>query len=438
MKLRPFELSLVIIFIALFIGALSLLALFKGGGGEPATINAPVTIWGTMPADGVNDAIRLLSEQDESYRIVTYKYFSPEEFDNVFVNALADKTGPDLVLLSHEKLVEMRRRIQPIPYFGSAEFVFPRNNINEFYLDGTKIFALSDGMYGYPIAVDPLMMYWNKNTLSDVGYLEPPRTWESLVNTYFPTLIQRDSDRTVRKSVVAMGEYSNVRNAFGVISALMMQNGSKLVFEDSKGFYSVQLQLSLGASGDPLSTAADFFTRFSKPNNTLYSWNRSFTEDRARFTSEDLALYFGYGSEGRQIEKINPNLSFDIAEIPQNDTGATRRTYGRFYALSMLKSTDNIAGATEVLKKLGSVEVANQIAIYNNMVPVFRNYVTQGSNDIFGRKTYQSAVYTFGWLNPDLEATNQIFTTMTKDINENRRDLSSAVTDVSGRLTEKY
>ncbi len=65
---------------------------------------------------------------------------------------------------------------------------------------------------------------------------------------------------------------------------------------------------------------ADFYTRFARPDNTLYSWNRSFSSDRDRFVSGDLALYFGYGSEGKELERLNPNLNFDIAEVPQGAT----------------------------------------------------------------------------------------------------------------------
>lgn len=436
MKLRPFELALVIIFAILALLALVLLKNFEGGPSdkaEQAAAIGTVTIWGTLPAEGIDAILRDLSEANKAYLQVSYKYYHPDEIDNVLLNALADNTGPDLILTSHEKLVEMRRRIQPVSYES-----FPIRDIRNLYVDGAQIFALSDGLYGYPVAVDPLMMFWNRDILATEGYLDAPSTWETLVNTMFPKLIKRDFDRTIKRSVVAMGEYGNVHNAFGVISALMIQSGSQRVIEDGKGGYTIKLQSSDAGGTDPLRSAADFYTRFSKPSNSLYSWNRSFKEDRQQFISEDLALYFGYASEGVQIEKSNPNLNFDIAEIPQGAGATTRRTYGKFYALSLLRSSDNKSGASTVMLNLGGAALSEKIAVASNMVPAHRSFVTAGSNNTYGRISYQSASIALGWLNPDLPAADNIFMTMTQDINENRRDLAGAVSDVSTRLSSKY
>jgi ABC-type glycerol-3-phosphate transport system substrate-binding protein len=301
-----------------------------------------------------------------------------------------------------------------------------------------EIFALNDGLYSFPIAIDPLMMYWNRDILSTNGFLEAPETWENLVNSVFPKIIERDFNRTVQRSVVAMGEYENVRNAYGVISALFIQGGSSGVTETGGGRYSIQLQNRIGGGGDPLRSAVDFYTRFSKPGNTLYSWNRSLPEDRLSFASEDLAFYFGFASEGKQIQKMNPNLNFDIAEVPQDGSTTVRRTYGKFYGLSALKSSENLAGAFSVMSSFSNQSIADAIAISSNMTPVFRASLSAGSNDTYGRAAYRSASIARGWLNPNKAQVDSIFQTMTQDINENRRDLSEAVSDATGRLEITY
>lgn len=377
MKLRPFELALVIIFVLFAFVALFVLKIIdppsNSSSSELVTIGT-VSIWGTLPGNGINQILSELAEENEAYNNVTYRYFRPSDFDSALLSALADGVGPDLILVSQEKLVEMRRRIQPVS--------IPKVDFGNLYLDGASVFYMSDGVYGLPIAVDPLMMYWNKDILTNKGYLNPPQTWENLVNIMFPELISRDFDRTINRSVVAMGEYSNIRNAFGIISALMIQGGSELVAEDKDGNYVIKLQSAPGGS-DPLFSAADFYTKFSKPSNTLYSWNRSLAEDRFLFTSEDLVFYFGYGSEGREIENSNPNLNFAIAEIPQGATATVRRTYGKFYALSLLKSSDNFTGAGNLMNLLGGENIATRIAIASNMAPAHRSTVNLGSDDDF-------------------------------------------------------
>ena len=433
MKLRPFELALVITFVVLFIAALFILANYEPPPppGE-VSIKQPITIWGTVDPAGIEEVLKIAIDNDESFRLVTYWYINPDDFDWRLINALADGVGPDLVLVSHEKLVSLRKRIAPISYES-----FPLPDVRATYLDGAEIFALNDGMYAMPIAVDPLMMYWNRDILSTEGYIQPPATWEQLVNTQFPDLIERDFDRTIRRSVVAMGEYNNVRNAFGAISMLLIQGGSVLVTEGRRG-YQIDLEEQIGGSGNPMLTTADFYTRFSRPSNSLYSWNRSLGEDRSEFISEDLALYFGYGSEGHELARLNPNLNFAIAEVPQGGTATVRRTYGKFYGLSILNSSDNFAEAQRVLYTLGGVDFANRISLAADMVPLHRTNVALGSNDIFTRTAYLTAPIARGWLSPNLNDANAAFSTMVSDINENRRTVDQAVGDAAGRLKLAY
>ena len=188
----------------------------------------------------------------------------------------------------------------------------------------------------------------------------------------------------------------------------------------------------------PLTVATDFYTRFSKPNNVLYSWNRSFSSDRDRFLSGDLVLYFGYGSEARELEKLNPNLSFDIAEVPQGATATVRRTSGRFYGLSALQSSDNLVGASIVMSDLSGQANMTTLAQNYNMVPVLRMAVAKGSDDTYGRSAYQAATVAYGWLTPKPEATNSILSSLITDINENRQDAGGAVIDALERLQAEY
>jgi ABC-type glycerol-3-phosphate transport system substrate-binding protein len=433
MKLRPFELGLAIIFIGLIVISLVLLSMYK----RPASTDGPavgrVTIWGVLPEEAVSGIIDGLIEVDKVYEQVSYREIEPVNFNDELVNALADRQGPDLMLLSHEQLVEMRRRIQPISYES-----FPLRDIQNIYIDGAQIFALSDGLYAYPVAVDPLVMYWNRDIVTTDGFLEAPATWEQMINEYLPTLIRRNPDRSITRSVVALGEYGNVRNGFGIISMLLMQAGTKGVIDDGGRTYRIELNQAINNSGEPLRVVADFYTRFSKPTNSLYSWNRSFSSDLDRFISGELVFYFGYASEGPEIERRNPNLNFDIAEVPQGAESTVRRTYGRFYGLAALRSSDNLVGASTMLQVLGSQENSNKIAQGSRMAPTFRSSVSAGSDDIFGRISYKSAAITYAWLNPRLEGVDQIFKTMTEDINENRSNVGGAVGDVIDRLELEY
>jgi len=110
MKLRPFELGLVIIFILLGVVALVVVSNYKSPAKAPASgvVLGSVSIWGTIPKAAVDTVIAQLELQDEQYERVSYRYINPEVFDTQLLSALADRVGPDLILVSHERLVEMR------------------------------------------------------------------------------------------------------------------------------------------------------------------------------------------------------------------------------------------------------------------------------------------------------------------------------------------
>ncbi|MCB9811020.1 MAG: carbohydrate ABC transporter substrate-binding protein [Candidatus Nomurabacteria bacterium] len=433
MKLRPFELGLIIVFAVLLLGSIVLLRTYDIGD-EPTdpALTTGVTVWGTLPADTFERILLDLAGQNDVYRNVTYRYVREEDFDNELLNALADQQSPDMVLMSSEKLVEHRNRLFPISYE-----TFPERDFRNLYVDGASVFALDNGIYGFPIAVDPLVMYWNRDIFSSNGFLTPPTTWEDLVNNIAPVITERDFNRNIDRATVAMGDFNNVKNAFPVISMLLAQAGSK--FAIPKGnLYTLDLNIRLDGSTGAFTNTLTFYSNFSNINNTLYSWNRSLPLDRDMFLSEDLALYFGYGSEARDLEAKNPNLSFDIAEVPQAQDASNKRTYGKYYGFFILKAAPNKAGAYSVIQTLSQPAFAKRIADTNNLAPVHRSLLQQGSNDVYGRVIYSSAFNTKAWLNPDLDRLDDVFTKALEDISANRRDINSVVGDTNIRLRQIY
>jgi len=433
MKLRPFELVLLTLFAVIGLIALGLLATYRPAGDSTGSvISSPVVIWGTVSASAFEGMLRSLREADESYRFVSYQQKDPLSFDLELLNALAESRGPDVVLLPHDRLVQHRSKILPIAYDS-----YPRRDFQNSFIDGSEIFMLQDGVYGIPVMVDPLMLYWNRDLLSTFGFIAPPNTWEKIVNEIIPQTVNRDFNRNIIRSPLAFGEYRNVRNAYEVLSLLLLQGGSNLV-QETETSYRVDVNNSTLGNPSPLTNALSFYTGFANPSNSLYTWNRSLPEDRSHFISEQLILYFGKGSEARGIAAQNPNLNFDIAEVPQGATSNIRRTYGTFYGFSLLRSSENRAGAYAVMQELAQPGNAQQLVDALGMAPAHRSTLVAGSNDRYGRLIYSSAVVARGWLNPTRSQVDDIFVQSIEDILANRRRPSEAASDVAGRLRLEY
>ena len=433
MKLRPFELVLITIFGIMGLIALVLLSTYKSAPSKTAlSLGESVRIWGTVDAGAFEATLKPLIEINPAYRVVSYTQKDENNFDNELLNALADGVGPDILFLSHEQLVQYRNRIQPFSYDQ-----FPLPDFKNRYIDGAEIFALSDGIYAFPAVIDPLVMYWNRDILGTYNFVNPPASWETIVNETVPTLVKRDFDRTIVRSPLAFGEYRNITNGFAVISMLLLQGGSDLVTEGDNE-YKLNLNQAKSGKGEPFTTAVNFYTNFASPSNPLYSWNRAQHNDRLQFLSEDLVLYFGKGSEVKSLAFQNPNLNFGIAEVPQGATANIKRTYGTFYGYALLRSSRNLTGAQIVLQELGNVSNVEKLATALIMAPAYRSLLTASSNDQYGRIIYSSAVVARGWLNPKLSVTNDIFVQMIEDILALRSRPGEATRDAVGRLSAVY
>ncbi len=442
MKIRPFEIFLIAFFVISAIASLIVFRLYEPekSDKEKKVITKDIDIWGTLPAEVMDKFLKDLSANvDESYKKVKYTYFDTDSFEIKLTRALADNAGPDLVLFSSEELAAIRKRISPIPYKNVS-----LRDIKDRYIDGASVFALYDGLYGLPLMVDPLVMYWNEDLLSNAGYLEPPKTWEKLINEIFPKLINRNVKRVINRSVVAMGEYNNIKNSFALISALTIQGGSKMVVDTGRS-YMVQLNLDSSVSVEdnlkkktPFFNAVSFYTRFGKPDDFLYSWNKTFSSDLLNFLSGDLVFYFGFASESNLIIDSNPNLNFDLSEIPQGGVDIVRRTYGKFYSLGVLSTTDTPKDSWQLLYNLSSPDSTKKLAAYSKMTPAYRSLVSEGNSDLYMSVSFKSAPIAHAWLNPERKKVDKIFADMIEDINSAGSDVGSAVTRAEDNLSLSY
>lgn len=291
----------------------------------------------------------------------------------------------------------------------------------------------SDGIYGIPFAVDPMILYWNRDMFSSAGLATPPKTWEELLSVTVPALRTWNNSREILKSGLAFGEYTNVTHAKDILSMLFLQSGTDIV-EESNGGYTITLGQTAVNGLPPAEAALSFYTQFAVPTSPQYTWNRSKRSDRLEFLSGDLGMYFGQGSELTSLRLENPNLNFDMAPIPQGAGVSTLRNYGDMYAFAFLRAAQNTQGAYLAALKLGDVSVSDLYVTNYRFAPAHRSKIQEGTTDSYNSILYQAALITRGWLDPNPRATESIFKQMIEDITSGRSRVNSAITDAGGRL----
>jgi len=389
-----------------------------------------VLIWGTLDAEAFRATISNISTTNDAFRVVEYRQVDERSFNDTFVNALAEGRSPDLILLSNTELVRQRNRLLALSY----EDTISLRDFRDKNVDGAEIFARADGVYALPLVVDPIVMYWNRDIFASNGLAQAPTTWEYIVSTIVPTLTRRDDNRNILMSALAFGEVRNVRNAKELLLLLAIQSGSKLISEEGSR-YVVELDRSVSGGGlPPLEAATQFYSNFSNSNGQLYSWNRSQPVDRNAFVSEDLAMYFGFGSELSEILEQNPNLNFDVAPVPQGASATILRTYGEFYGFAIPKASPNVQGAYLAANVFTQPSVALSLSERLGMAPVERTAIAAGSNNAYRKVVMNAALIARSWLDPNTAQTDMIFQDMIEDVTSGRKSLSSSVNDAEQKV----
>lgn len=428
-NLRPFQVALYFGFGLLFIGALILLNSVTIGGSDEERIG-PVEIWGTLDTQVFSSQIGVLRSDDDRFADVTYRQLDEQSFDSELVNAIAEGRQPDAIILSSEKLVLHRRKLLPIQYDIITERTFRDN-----YLDIFDIFARPDGIYALPLVADPLVMYWNRDLFAQNGFANPPRTWEEVVNNTVPTIVRRNTDRTITTSPIALGHYENVLHSYEIVSTLLLQSGSRMV-EEENGEYKISLNSSYNERGNVLANSLEFFTRFGDSGDPLYSWSRTKADDRGEFLASRLAIYLGRGSEYESLRRQNPNLNFDVAPVPQSGNSQTPRVYAESYGFAILRTADNQNGAFTILSILSNEQNSKQIADTLHMAPAHRGAIQAGNSAPALQVVYNTALIARSWLNPD--SASELFRQSVGDIQANRRSISQTVSDLLSRIRSAF
>ena len=343
---------------------LFLFANFQGftGGVKPV---GPVTVWGTLPARTMQEALATLKQTHGELAKVSYEEKQLSTFDEQLSDAIASGNGPDLILISQEQLAAEQNKIQLISNSATSERTF-----RDTYLPEAELFLAGKGAYAIPFVLDPLVLYYNRTHLASVGAAVAPPTWEAVAG----------------------------------LSPVLTRAGPS-----------------------PAVSALNYYLQFANPAKTSYSWNRSIAGDRQAFLAGDLSLYFGFASEVSLIAAGNPNLDFDMASVPHPATSETRTTYGRVYGFAIPKASANPEGALRTAYALSASEVLPTLARALHMVPAQRALLIPAQGDLYESVYFPQALVARGWLSPAPLKTDTLFATMVSSVTSGRQGVSDAL-----------
>ncbi len=423
------------VFVVCVLGVVFAVLIFSGkiptGKNEPTAVTGSIVIWGTLPYKAMNPMLDVIRK---TYKDVALSYSGkdPASFQNDFVDALASGTGPDLVILTPADLVQNRNKIRPIPFMSLPEATYRST-----FIDQASLFLDTTGVLAFPLFVDPMIMYYNRDMLTSLFVVQPPATWDEVVDLNKKNT-KKDNAGKLLVETVALGTFDNITHAKDIMSLLMFQSGSKIVdfSPTDKKYVSVFASMVNGAS--PTANALSFYTSFVNPLDAdHYSWGANLPKDKDQFVAGKLATYLGYASELVGIRTRNPNLNFDIALVPQRATSPVKVTYGNMYGVAIVKSSKNPGLATTIAQQMATTDaITAYLGADATFVPARKDLLSNPPKDDF-RKTllYNSAIISKSWIDPDRVQTTALFQKIINQLNAGLIKPQETTTSADSLLT---
>lgn len=426
-SLSVFQTILLAVFGALAISGILIFALVVGGGGSGAV--GPVTIWGTLEPNAFAVVIRQAAENNSDFSQVTYVQRDPLQYESLLTEALASGSGPDLFLLRQDYVVKNGGKVVPMPF----EFI-SQSQFESTFVEAADPYLTSEGILGIPIAVDPMVLYWNKDLLAEAGVAKPPEYWDE-VPSMAAKIVKKDDAGRITRAAIAFGEYQNVEHAKDIISLLTLQAGGSITQRDATGRLIPTLAArTAGAASQATESAVRFYTEFADPSKIDYSWNRSLRNSRQAFAAGELALYMGFASEQALIARTNPNIDFAMAPVPQIRNSAATNV-ARVYALSVSRTSKNPNGAMRVASLMGLADFVRSLSAALG-VPSARRDVLSEEGEDRDKLAKREALIARAWIDPNPEETSKIFQAMIEGVTSGLARPAEAIGRASQEIAE--
>ncbi len=429
--MNNFQTILVAVFLAFFVFAVLIFSGILKIGEDTSNNNGPigkVVVWGTFNnTPDMNKVFEDLNGANDELNI-SYEKKSRDTYEQDLIEAFAKGTGPDLFIISPDMIARFSTFINEIPYTN-----YPRKTFTDLFIDGASIYLGEKGVMGFPIAVDSMVLYYNKDMFSNEGIVSPPEYWDQLFSLS-TKLIKKKDDGTILQGMIGLGRYDNITNAKDILATFLLQSNNSIVERGSNGYVSV---LNANEASLDTSTAEqimEFFIGFSNPSKDVYTWNRALPESIDMFTGSKLAMYLGHASELFKIESVNPNLSFDVTQILQTRGTNTKRTYGTIYAVAVNKKSANPAGAFGVAGLMSAGDVAKNIGVALSLPPASRALLSSKPADPYLFTFFNSAIISRAWPDPDSKGSDAIFSELLQNILSNKLSVEDAINKAHGEL----
>jgi multiple sugar transport system substrate-binding protein len=284
-------------------------------------------------------------------------------------------------------------------------------------------------IYGMPLYVDTLALYYNRDMLSAAGIATPPRTWAEFLDAV-KLLTQYDQSRNITRSGAAIGTARNINRSTDILMMLMLQSGVRMTNEDN-----TEASFARSVDNQPVGERSlQFYTDFANPQKEVYAWNDSQDYSIDAFAAGRTAMMLNYSHQIPVLREKSPRLNWGIAPAPQASTADTR-TYANYWPLTVSLRSDAPYASWQFVYAMtagqGAVSYLNTTgrpAARRDLINLQR---TEADLGVFA----EQALTARSWFQADAATIETIFADMIDAINLGRQSLRDALREAEAKVS---
>jgi multiple sugar transport system substrate-binding protein len=311
------------------------------------------------------------------YVTVKYRKLRYSEYETELLNAMAEDRGPDIFSIQNTWMNKYQTKLAPMPDATTMVYPVTQGTIQKtvvYESRTTKSLSvkevkdnfvdvvssdviLNDGkIYGLPLSVDTLVMYYNKDLFNNASISQIPAYWNTEFLQDVKKLTKQDSKKEITQAGVALGGSKNINRYSDILSVLMMQSGAIMSSGDKILF---NAQPNPNANYYPGTDALRFYADFADQTKESYSWNDSLPNSLEMFINGNLAIMFSYNYDLATIKAQAPKLNFSIAKLPQIEGNPpTNINFANYWVEVVSKKTQNLDIAWDFVQFITKEEQA--------------------------------------------------------------------------------
>lgn len=362
---------------------------------------------------------------------VKYQEFTYDQYEQNLVNALAAGNGPDVVMIHNTWLPKHGDLLQPMPAnIPDSKNPFTIQDFQSQFVDvAAQDLTYKNQIYGFPLYVDTLGLYYNKDLFNSAGITRPPQTWDE-VNNDVSLLTKIDSKGNITQSAFSLGTSSNINRAQDILMDMMIQSGVQMNSDDQKSATFAQ-----PVNGQPVGELAlKYYTDFANPQSADYSWNSSQHYSVDAFTEGTLAMMADYSHETPVIRSKAPRLNFGLAPMPQASL-TDIRNYADYWAVGVTAKSTHPTEAWKFAVYLTSKDGITSYLNVTGRPAARRDLIDLQRNDPDLGVFAVQALTARSWFQANDSAIQTIFGNMIDDVNFNRSTIQDAITKAEDQVT---